>query len=131
MQAFTAAADFLSFLFGRADSAAASVRSGSTSLDAAVADVLSTALQRADGLKQSLAALPDAKAAQAVAQEIDAAVAAMRRRLEVGRCGKGLPQQQCCMHAWLCCINSQDSYIASTQPQSKPQPVVQENNTST
>jgi hypothetical protein len=83
LQAVTAVADFLSFLFGRVDSAAASVRSGGKGVDAEVADVLAAAMSRAESLKQSLGGLPDAKMVQAAHREIDAAVAVLKRRLEV------------------------------------------------
>jgi hypothetical protein len=89
-QAVTAIADFLSFLFGRVDAASVGVRSGDTTLDEAVADLLAVALQRADSLKQSLASLPDAKMAQAAQQEVDAAVNALKQRLQVRQsCGVG------------------------------------------
>jgi hypothetical protein len=83
LQAVTAIADFLSFLFGRVDAASAGVRSGDRTLDEAVTDVLAVALQRADSLKQSFAGLPDAKMAQAAQQEVDAAVIALKQRLQV------------------------------------------------
>lgn len=86
LQVFSAVSDFLTFLLGRVDSAASNVRSGSSSLDASVADVLSTAVERAEGLKQSLAALPDAKAAEAARGDIDAAVSALKARLQVCVC---------------------------------------------
>lgn len=83
MQAATAVADFLLFFFGRVDSAAASVRSGSKGVDAEVTDVLAAAMSRAESLKQSLAGLPDAKMVQAAHREIDAAVGVLKKRLEV------------------------------------------------
>lgn len=89
MQAFTAVADFLSFLFGRVDSAAASVRSGSKLLDAEVSDVLAVAVSRAEALKQSLTGLPDAKVVQAAHREIDHAVDVLKKRLEVSSGNSG------------------------------------------
>lgn len=82
-QVVAAVSDFLSSLFGRVGSASESVRSGSSSLDAEIAAVLSVAGQQAESLKQSLGRLPDAKLAQAASQQVDTAVAALTRRLEV------------------------------------------------
>lgn len=98
-QAITAVADFLSFLFGRVDSAAASVRSGSRGVDAEVVDVLAAAMSRADSLKQSLAGLPDAKMVQAAHREIDAAVGVLKKRLEVSACRGVHSMQGCCKRA--------------------------------
>lgn len=122
LQAVTAVADFLSFLFGRVDSAAASVRSGSKGIDAEVTDVLAAAMSRAESVKQSLAGLPDAKMAQAAHREIDAAVGVLKKRLEVSARSRGVHSVQgvasacrqvserrpdaCCVH---CCAQTNDA----------------------
>lgn len=83
LQVVAAVSDFLTLLFGHVDSASANVRNGSSTLDNEIAAVLSVAQQQAETLKQSLGRLPDAKMAQAASQQVDAAVAALVKRLEV------------------------------------------------
>lgn len=90
-------AEFLSFLFGRADAASASVRSGSRPVDAEVADVLAVAMSRAEALKHILAGLPDAKMVQAAHKEVDAAVSVLKKRL-------GVRGTQCSKHSNMQCL---------------------------
>lgn len=76
-------ADFLAFLFGTVSQLPGGVRQRNMNMEAEVRGVLASTVQRAEGLKQSLAQLLDAQSAQAAGQEIDAAVRTLKQRLQV------------------------------------------------